>query len=263
VVTAAAAVSRDDAVRLARLGVPDDRIQVLGDPRFDSVVDRVGRVDSDESLLGFGRGAPTLVAGSTWPPDEDVLLSSFAALLRRRPGARLILVPHEPTPRHIQTIYRRAAALHLPEPVRLSEATGPVPLLVVDRTGVLAVLYGGGSMAFVGGGFGRAGLHSVLEPAAWGVPVTFGPRWRNSRDAAQLLEGDAASALPYASRRRAATALQEVWEPWVADEERRSAQGQRARAVIERGTGASSRSAEMLAGLISERRLRRSRPAAR
>src|SRR6476661_1912886 len=80
-------------------------------------------------------------------------------------------------------------------PARLSAATGAVPLLVVDRVGALATLYGAGTMAYVGGGFGRAGLHSVLEPAAWGVPVAFGPRWRDSRDAALLLEAGAATAL--------------------------------------------------------------------
>ena len=74
----AAAVSEEDAQRLARLGVSPDRIRVLGDPRFDSVVERVAGVPPDEPLLRFGRGAPTLVAGSTWPEDEAALLGAFA-----------------------------------------------------------------------------------------------------------------------------------------------------------------------------------------
>ena len=117
------------------------------------------------------------------------------AIRSRRADARLIVVPHEPTPDHLGALDRRAAALGLPAPVRLSAGGGPAPLLVVDRVGVLATLYGAGTMAYVGGGFGRAGLHSVLEPAAWGVPVAFGPRWRESRDAGLLLEGGAAAAL--------------------------------------------------------------------
>ena len=67
VITAAAAISPEDAARLARLGVPAERIQVLGDPRFDSVAERVRAVKPDDPLLRFGHGAPTLVAGSTWP----------------------------------------------------------------------------------------------------------------------------------------------------------------------------------------------------
>ena len=81
-----------------------------------------------------------------------------------------------------------------PLPVRLSAADKAPSLLVVDRVGLLATLYGAGQMAFVGGGFGRSGLHSVLEPAAWGVPVIFGPHWRNSHDATLLLQAKAAVA---------------------------------------------------------------------
>jgi 3-deoxy-D-manno-octulosonic-acid transferase len=198
------------------------------------------------------------VAGSTWPADEAVLLGAFARLHRRRPDARLILVPHEPTARHLDALERRARAAGLPEPVRLSKAEGPVPLLVVDRTGVLAALYGAGAMAYVGGGFGRAGLHSVLEPAAWTIPVAFGPRWHDSRDAALLLHSGAGVALPATLMGRAAGALETLWENWLDDEAGRQAQGQRAREVVERGLGASQRSAEMLIQLISSRPLRRS-----
>jgi 3-deoxy-D-manno-octulosonic-acid transferase len=263
VITAAAAISPEDAARLARLGVPADRIQVLGDPRFDSVADRVRAAKPDDSLLQFGHGSPTMVAGSTWPPDEEVLLGAFAHLYRTRPDARLILVPHEPTPAHLDALDRQASSLGLPIPVRLSNAHGPVPLLVVDRIGVLATLYGSGTMAYVGGGFGTAGLHSVLEPAAWGLPVAFGPRWRNSRDAALLLDAAAATALPHSSLGRARVALQQRWEKWMVDEDGRAAQGQRGRELVDRGLGASARSAEMLTGLISARPLRRSPRAAR
>ena len=254
VVSAAAAISSEDATRLARLGVAAERIQVLGDPRFDSVMEKVRAVRSDEPLLRFGRGAPTMVAGSTWPADDSVLLSAFAAVRRLHPEARLILVPHEPTDIQLEAVVRRAAAAGLPAPERLSTADGPAPLVVVDRVGVLATLYGAGTMAYVGGGFGRAGLHSVLEPAAWGVPVAFGPCWGNSRDAALLLTQGGGTALPQLGTRTAAAALETQWHGWITDDVGRRAQGSQARQVIERGLGASERSAEMLAGLIERAR---------
>jgi len=260
-ITAAAAISPEDALRLERLGVPRDRIHVLGDPRFDSVVNRVREVPDDESLLHLGRGAPTLVAGSTWPADESVLLGAFRRLRQRQPDARLIVVPHDPTPDHLVGLERTARAEGLPLPVRLSAAEQPAPLLVVDRMGVLATLYGAGTMAFVGGGFGRSGLHSVLEPAAWGVPVLFGPYWRNSRDAALLVDAGAAVALPH--DRSAARALTEQWATWIEDDESRQLQGSRARNVVEQNVGASERSAALLASLISARLPRRSLPEAR
>jgi 3-deoxy-D-manno-octulosonic-acid transferase len=253
----AAAVSDDDAARLARLGVGSDRIRVLGDPRFDSVVQRISGIDRDDPLLRLGRGAPTMVAGSTWPGDEAVLLDAFARLHDRRADARLILVPHEPTPRHLAAVEEAARGAGVPTPVRLSLAAGPAPLVLVDRVGALATLYGAGTMAYVGGGFGRAGLHSVLEPAAWGVPVAFGPRWRQSRDAALLLEAGAAEALT-SDGSPGGEELYRIWRSWIEDEGRRATQGEQARDVVERGRGASRRSAEMLGEAISSPPLRTS-----
>jgi len=153
-VAAAGGVAEPDAGRLCRLGIAPDRIRVLGDPRFDSVAARVAAVPVDEPLLGLGAGSPTLVAGSTWPPDEAVLLEAFTRVRARHPAARLILVPHEPTPAHVAQLERRVMARDLPTPARLS--TGPVPatILIADRVGVLATLYGAGGVAYVGGGFG-------------------------------------------------------------------------------------------------------------
>jgi 3-deoxy-D-manno-octulosonic-acid transferase len=258
VIAAAAAISPEDAARLVQLGVAAERIRVLGDPRFDSVADRVRAVRSDEPLLRFGLGAPTMVAGSTWPADEAVLLRAFARLYRGRPDARLILVPHEPTPDHLINLERTATAAGLPSPVRLSAAESPASLLLVDRVGVLAALYGAGTMAYVGGGFGKAGLHSVLEPAAWSIPVAFGPRWHNSRDAALLLDAGAATAIRRKDQGGAAATLQKQWESWIGEEGSRQAQGRRAGQVVERGLGASERSARMLNELISRRPPRRS-----
>jgi 3-deoxy-D-manno-octulosonic-acid transferase len=244
------------------LGVGAARIRVLGDPRFDSVLRRISAVAPDDPLLRLGRGAPTMVAGSTWPADEAVLLEAFARLRAYRPDARLMLVPHEPSAAHLARAEETARRAGLPRPVRLSAATEPAPLLLVDRVGVLAALYGAGTMAYVGGGFGAAGLHSVLEPAAWAVPVTFGPRWDQSRDAVLLLEAGGAEALA-GVRAAAAEALYRIWRSWIEDDARRADQGERGKALVESGEGASRRAAEMLADVISSRPPRTSPIAAR
>lgn len=243
----AGAISADDAGRLVALGAPGDRVRVTGDPRYDSVVRKVRSVPGDDPLLRFGRGAPTLVAGSTWPEDERILLDAFARHHVHRPDARLILVPHEPTERHLSSVERLAARLGLPAPVRLSRAgEGPVPFLLVDQVGVLATLYCAASMAYVGGGFGRAGLHSVLEPAACGIPVVFGPRWQNSREAGLLLEAGGGECLTGFGTEEAGEALHALWHGWMNDEARRSAQGRKAREVVEAGLGAAEASAAMV-----------------
>jgi 3-deoxy-D-manno-octulosonic-acid transferase len=117
-------------------------------------------------------------------------------------------------------------------------------------------------MAYVGGGFGRAGLHSVLEPAAWSLPVAFGPRWANSRDAALLLDAGAGTALPRGSA-AATAALEKLWGNWIQDEAARIEQGRKARQVVEQGRGAAESCAHMLLQLISSRSPRMSRSAER
>jgi 3-deoxy-D-manno-octulosonic-acid transferase len=236
----AGAISEDDAARLATLGVAADRIRVTGDPRCDSALARVAAVPPDDPLLGLGRGASTLVAGSTWPVDEDCLLEAFGTVRARHPEARLVLVPHEPTAEAVERIQRAAERLGAPPARPLGQSPVPGPLLVVDRMGVLAALYGAGKLAYVGGGFGRAGLHSVLEPAAWGLPVMFGPHWQESRDAGRLLAagGAASTAGP--------GALGRLWQEWLENESARAAMGSRALAVVESERGASARSAALL-----------------
>ena len=183
----------------------------------------------------------------------------FAGVFRERPDVRLILVPHEPTTAHLERIERSTQSLGLPSPVGLGKATGNDSIVLGDRVGVLAALYGAGTMAYVGGGFGRAGLHSVLEPAAWGLPVLFGPRWRNSRDAELLLQAGAAWALPHERLGPAVRALQRQWQNWISDNRGRETRGAKAWEVVHSGVGASEQIADLLARLISRRRPRKLR----
>jgi 3-deoxy-D-manno-octulosonic-acid transferase len=249
-VRAAGAIADEDAGRLARLGVLPERIRVLGDPRYDSVVERVQAVPADHPLHRFGAGAPALVAGSTWPGDETVLLGAWLRVRARHPDARLILVPHEPRPDHLARIERQAVALGLPTAIRLSVAAGPESLVLVDKVGVLAALYGTGPMAYVGGGFHGAGLHSVLEPAAWARPVAFGPRWQQSRDATLLRAAGGATAISTEAPDTASDELAAIWLGWLDDPARCAEQGARALKLVREGLGAADRAADLVESLV-------------
>jgi 3-deoxy-D-manno-octulosonic-acid transferase len=247
--SAVGAIANDDASRLLRLGVPSTRISVTGDPRVDSVLAVVDGIASDDPLARLADPDTTLVAGSSWPGDESVLLAAFAIVRRTHPSARLILVPHEPTDAHLVAIETQAAQHALPQPVRLGALRSEErPTIVLgDRVGVLARLYGSGGMAHVGGGFGDAGIHSVLEPAAWARPVIIGPRDRGSRDAAVLRAAGGLLTLP---AHGAAEQLAATWSAWLADPMAAAALGQRNRAALEGERGAAGRSAELLVSLL-------------
>src|SRR3989449_4752481 len=133
-------------------------------------------------------------------------------MIRRPP--RSTLFPYTTLFRsHLAGIALVARRLNLPRPVRLSqlEHAAPSPVIVVDRVGILADLYALADAAFVGGGYHRAGLHSVLEPAVFSVPVIVGPHWHGSRDAQLLIEQGGAVALPADGRHP----LHSQWLVWV------------------------------------------------
>jgi 3-deoxy-D-manno-octulosonic-acid transferase len=234
--TRVAAISDDDAHRLVELGVAADRVSTEGDPRVDSVLQWAAAAPVDHPA-----DPHLLVAGSTWPDDEAVLLEAFAAVRTSHPTARLWLVPHQPSDVARAAIAARAASLGLPEP---EDRAGEGPLGVVSEMGVLARLYGLGGAAYVGGGFGGRGVHSVLEPAARGVPIIIGPHDRGLRDAALLA---AAGGLVHLPVTHPAAALAAHWNTWLRNPAEARARGAAARAVLERDRGAARRSAEVVA----------------
>ncbi|MGH7483637.1 MAG: 3-deoxy-D-manno-octulosonic acid transferase, partial [Longimicrobiales bacterium] len=198
-------VGEEDRALFSRLGVDPSRVIVTGDARIDQVLARLETMQTARSaglgLLGTERSAFTVVAGSTWPEDEEHLIPAVAEARTLDP-IRLVIAPHEPTAHEIERLSRRLRAAGLRPrllsgieqgaPVQ-SEATVRVhseaalpEVLILDRLGVLADAYAAGHAAYVGGGFGDDGLHSVVEPAALGVPVIFGSRHGNTREAGGL-----------------------------------------------------------------------------
>jgi 3-deoxy-D-manno-octulosonic-acid transferase len=243
-----AAIAEPDVGRLLRLGVRPEVVAVTGDPRADAVLERLAAPPPDPALQRLAGGPPALVAGSTWPPDEDLLLDAYRTVIQACPGARLILAPHQPAPAALARLQQAAARRGLPAPVPLGAADPGTPLVVLDRVGALAWLYGAGQVAYVGGGFGTAGLHSVLEPAAWGLPVVVGPRWRENPDAHHL---SAAGGLEALTSRRAGP-LAAIWSRWLVNQEERRLRGGQARAVLERMRGAADRTVALLERYLVE-----------
>ena len=242
---AVGAIDAADGTRLVTLGVDAARVQVTGDTRYDQVWARAQGADRQSALLApLASPRPTLVAGSTWPADEGVLEEAWRLARHAVPAARLVIAPHEPTPSHLAAIadwaHRDGMRVTL-----LSTAEGvDADLVLVDRVGVLGDLYAVADVAYVGGAFHTAGLHSVLEPAAFGTPVLFGPRFNGSRDAALII--DAGGGRSVANAQELASAL----VAWLRDPAARADAGSRAREMVRTGLGAAERSYTLVTALL-------------
>jgi 3-deoxy-D-manno-octulosonic-acid transferase len=194
---AIAAISGEDAGRFRAFSRGSVEIVEAGDTRFDQVC---RRIDASEGRLPGGiaaAGRTWIVAGSTWPRDEDIVIPGFAALARAHPGAGLIVVPHEPTRERLAAIREALGKARLSFRLLSSvhDAAGfAEPVVVADGVGYLAELYRSGAMAYVGGSF-TTGVHNVMEPAVLKLPVFFGPRIDNSFEARELVRLGAAAIL--------------------------------------------------------------------
>lgn len=175
-------VSDKDLEALRALGIITPTT-VTGDTRYDQVF---FRLEHRRHLLPLSIASENFVfvAGSTWPEDEKVLLKAWASLPE---NFRLILVPHEPTPPHMQEIKLQLESHGLSSQL-YSEGLPHLQkrVLLVDEMGILAELYSLGHAAFVGGSF-KKDVHSVMEPLALGLVTFIGPYHHNNREALQFM----------------------------------------------------------------------------
>lgn len=200
---------QDEASRrlLAEHGIHD--CSVAGDTRFDRVVEvkTNGLMANGERLLPieqFVQGCErVIVAGSTWPKDEELLAQVMANdEVTNGEGCKLILVPHELDEKHLHTIFK----LFQGRFVRYSAIQEQLPaesrrnilqranVLLIDTIGLLSSIYRFGQAAYIGGGFG-VGIHNTIEAAVYGVPVVFGPNYHHFREAQGLIDAGAARSI--------------------------------------------------------------------
>ncbi len=168
-------------------------VTVAGDTRFDRVV-AIAKGDSTPPWIVERIATPLLVAGSTWPEDEDMLVR----LLEEIPHFQLILAPHEIHASHLSGISAKFEKWN-PEFYSAPRKGSCSRVLVIDCMGLLSSLYRHATLCYIGGGFNPSGIHNTLEAAVHGKPVLFGPNHEKFKEAVDLTEiGAARSYTEYA-----------------------------------------------------------------
>ena len=172
---------------LTGIGLGPNFISVSGDTRFDRVLElRQQQQHFPLVEQWLSRHDTVLVAGSTWPEDHQMLAGAFQHSQLPETVA-LILAPHEIGPENIG-----AAKQLFPGSVTFSELKEGIgeagsKVLIIDNVGMLSQLYACGAVAYVGGGFSKTGVHNVLEPAVFGMPVLFGTNHKKYREVGMLI----------------------------------------------------------------------------
>ena len=242
---AVAAQSEADAERFVALGVPAGRVRVTGSMKFDMAIRGSVKEQAEVLRRDWGNDRPVWVAASTHEGEEEAVIEAHRQVLRRLPEALLVLVPRHPErfDRAAQLVRRAGLAM-----VRRTERAAVTPDTAVflgDTMGELPVFLGAADAAFVGGSLVDIGGHNVLEPAAFGVPVVFGPHMHNFAAISEMLLGaDAALQVPDAQ------GLGEVVLRWLGDASERTRIGENGRRVVEANRGALERTWRMVADLL-------------
>lgn len=169
-------------------GIGFDNVIVAGDTRFDrvaAIAEAVKRIDAIETFKG---DAPLFIAGSTWRPDEEILME----LIADNPRIKFVIAPHEMDEARINRIMTQTCGRAVRYTHCDAQSLACSQVLILDTVGILASVYRYASWAYIGGGFG-VGIHNTLEAATFALPIAFGPNYAKFKEARDMVALGAAT----------------------------------------------------------------------
>lgn len=211
-------------------GIGVTNVDVVGDTRFDRVLDIRNAAKPLPLAERFAGCWKVLVAGSSWPQDEEIIIPYF----NKHPNLKLVLAPHVVSEEHLQAIERQLARPALRYSKATPKAVAEVDCLIIDCYGLLSSIYRYASMAYVGGGFG-VGIHNVPEAAVYGIPVIIGPNNKKFREAQALLRCGGCKEIAGVAD------FEQIMDAWLSDKEALATAGKAAGCYIADNAGAADR----------------------
>ena len=159
-----------------------------GDTRFDRVLQICSSPKKMNEIQDFTNNTFTIIAGSSWPIDEHYLIESYSHLKELHPKLKLIIAPHEIDTKNINRLKNHLSKHNLDfhlfsENIKDHSHS----ILIIDAIGYLSSIYQYGHIAFIGGGFSN-GIHNILEPTVYGLPVLFGPNFKKFNEAFEVID---------------------------------------------------------------------------
>lgn len=236
------------AQRFLALGADESTVSVTGNVKFDGAqMDRANpRTQALTQLAGYTPCQRVLVAGSTQPEEDRMAVEAWSRLVEKTPELRLVLVPRHP--QNVGLAVSRLSDLGVEYTLRsqLEAGSSAAGVLIVDTVGELNAWWGRADIAYVGGSMGSRGGQNMIEPAAYGAPVCYGPNTRNFKDVTELLrEADASRVVHNAGE------LQQFIQRVLDEPVWASGLGTRAQEVVIDQQGAADQAVQRLLGLLN------------
>lgn len=158
---------------------------VSGDTRFDRVAAILQKDNTLDFVAEFKNNATTIVIGSSWPKDEALIIEYINSCQN---DVKFIIAPHNIKPEQIEQLQNSITKKTVLFSEKESKELSQYQIFIIDTIGILTKIYGYSDIAYVGGGFGNPGVHNLLEPAAFGVPIVIGPNFSHFDEAVKLVD---------------------------------------------------------------------------
>ncbi len=233
-------VSDADALSFREFNTSKPVIKAIGDTRFDQVLKRSNdarqRIILSENVTS---GKKIFIVGQSWAEDDDIVIPALLKLQHYDRDVLTLIVPHEPTIEHLEALESKLEGRC--QTIRFSELNifNNEPIILVDSIGVLVALYQYADVVYVGGSF-RQGVHNILEPAIFGLPVLYGPKHTNSQEAVELIRRGGGFVV------RDSKALFRMLRKLFSDSTARSAAGAVSESFVREHSGATKRFLQFL-----------------
>jgi len=240
-------VSDGDSARFKKLGVKESSLEVLGNSRYDQVLERRGeRVPHEDKISKILGEKKVLILGSVWRMDISLILDVILRRMKEYSNLSIIIAPHEPEDKFLNFIesklseadvsYRRSS--------NITSGKGNTRAILIDEIGYLAGLYKFAHIAYMGGGFGP-GVHNVMEPAVYGNPVIHGPQLKSS-ETAKFLDDSGGGHLVENEEE-----FESILDKLIMDDEFRKNSGSAAESVVLKRTGATEKTVKIIQSYLT------------
>ncbi len=208
-------------------GVGIEKVQVAGDTRFDRVVQIASAAKKIPALEQFRGEERLFLAGSSWKQDEEIITE----YINRFPASmKWVFAPHEIDESNIVRLEKLLKVKYV-RFSKFNDLSADARVLIIDNIGMLSSAYGYAYIAAIGGGFGK-GIHNILEPACWGIPVVFGPKYKNFKEAVDLISAGSAKSFSTFNE------FKEILDLWLSDEKIYTNSARLASDYVKENTGA-------------------------